>query len=54
MNDGPASNHAWFVGWTPILSPKYVICVFCERSGDGPSIAAPLFRKIAEQLLGCR
>ena len=23
MNDGPASNHAWFVGWTPILSPKY-------------------------------
>ncbi|HHX10866.1 MAG TPA: penicillin-binding protein 2 [Firmicutes bacterium] len=54
MNDGPASNQAWFVGWTPILSPKYVICVFCERSGDGPSIAAPLFRKIAEQLLGCR
>jgi penicillin-binding protein 2 len=51
LNGDSPSSHAWFIGWTPILSPKYVICVFCERAGDGPTIAAPLFRKIAEQLL---
>ena len=44
-------DHAWFVGWTPILAPKYVICVFCERSGTGPSLAAPLFRRIGEIML---
>lgn len=54
ITGSPPSSHGWFVGWTPILSPKYVICVFCERAGDGPTVAAPIFRKIAERLLHCR
>jgi len=54
MNGGLSPNHAWFVGWTPVLAPKYVICVFCERAGDGPTLAAPLFKKIAQQLLQSR
>lgn len=54
ITGSPGSDHGWFVGWTPVLSPKYVICVFCESTGDGPTVAAPLFRKIAEQLVHCR
>ncbi len=46
-------NHSWFVGWTPILDPQYLICVFIERAGDGPTLAAPLFKNVAEQLLKC-
>ncbi len=51
ISDEYSSDHAWFVGWTPVLAPEYVICVFCERTGSGPSLAAPLFKQIGEQLL---
>jgi len=43
-------SHAWFCGWTPILAPRYVICVFVEGGGDGPSVACPIFRAIASRI----
>ncbi|NLA60722.1 MAG: penicillin-binding protein 2 [Firmicutes bacterium] len=43
--------HAWFAGWTPLIAPKYVIVVFVEEGGDGPTVAAPIFHDIAERLL---
>lgn len=43
--------HAWFVGFCPLVSPKYVICVFAENGGEGPAVAAPLFREIALKIL---
>lgn len=45
------TTHAWFCGWTPVIAPKYVIVVFVEEGGDGPSVAAPIFREIAARLL---
>ncbi len=43
--------HAWFVGFYPLVSPEYVICVFVENGGEGPAVAAPLFREIALGIL---
>jgi cell division protein FtsI/penicillin-binding protein 2 len=43
-------THAWFCGWTPVLAPRYVICVFVEEGGDGPGVAAPAFREIASRI----
>lgn len=43
--------HAWFSGWAPLIAPEYVIVVFVEEGGDGPGVAAPIFRDIAERLL---
>lgn len=43
-------SHAWFAGWTPLLKPKYVVAVFVQEDGDGPSRAAPLFRDISTSL----
>lgn len=43
--------HAWFVGFCPLVSPKYVICVFVENGGEGPAVAAPLFGEIALKIL---
>ncbi len=44
-------THAWFCGWTPVIAPEYVISVFLEEGGDGPSTAAPIFHDIAEIIL---
>jgi penicillin-binding protein 2 len=43
--------HAWFCGWAPLIAPEYVIVVFVEEGGDGPSVAAPIFHDIARRLL---
>jgi penicillin-binding protein 2 len=43
--------HAWFCGWAPLIAPEYVIVVFVEEGGDGPTRAAPVFQAIAERLL---
>ncbi|HHW17634.1 MAG TPA: penicillin-binding protein 2 [Firmicutes bacterium] len=44
-------THAWFCGWAPILVPRYVVSVFVEEGGDGPGVAAPIFREILEEIL---
>jgi len=46
--------HAWFCGWAPIIAPEYIIVVFVEEGGDGPTVAAPVFHDIAERLLRTR
>lgn len=47
----PGETHAWFCGWAPVLAPKYVMVVLVEEGGDGPSVAAPIFKEIAARLL---
>lgn len=43
--------HAWFVGYFPEDKPRYIVTVFLERGGSGPTQAAPVFRDIANKLL---
>ena len=35
-------DHAWFVGYSPVDRPKYVVCVLVEGGGGGSSVAGPL------------
>ena len=35
-------DHAWFVGYSPVKEPKYVVCVLVEGGGGGSSVAGPL------------
>jgi penicillin-binding protein 2 len=48
---GSGLTHAWFCGVTPVIAPRYVIVVMVEEGGDGPSVAAPIFREIGQLLL---
>lgn len=48
---GKGINHAWFVGYTPLEHPKYVIVVFVEEGMSGGNVAAPIFREIAASIL---
>lgn len=47
---GKNKYHAWFVGYYPVKSPRYIISVFLEKGGSGPVKAAPVFRDIIEKL----
>lgn len=49
---GDAEPHAWFVGYAPANDPEIVIAVVIEHGGEGPTIAAPLFRKLIEAYFG--
>jgi penicillin-binding protein 2 len=39
-------DHAWFVGWAPVDSPKIVVAVINEHGGHGSSGAAPLVMEL--------
>ena len=39
-------DHALFVGFSPIVSPRYAISVVIEHGGGGSKIAAPIARDI--------
>jgi peptidoglycan glycosyltransferase/penicillin-binding protein 2 len=43
--------HAWFTGYVPRINPKYVITVMVENGKSGGSVAAPIFRDIAREIL---
>jgi penicillin-binding protein 2 len=45
---------AWYVGYAPAESPKYVVAVVVEQGGHGGSVAAPAARQILASLLGQR
>lgn len=47
---GNKKYHAWFVGYYPAELPRYIISVFLENGGSGPTKAAPVFREIVEKL----
>ena len=47
-----AVNQAWFVGFAPVSSPRVAVAVTVERtSGQGGTVAAPIARRIMEELL---
>lgn len=43
--------HAWFAGFFPASSPKYVIVVLVEGGDSGSDVAAPVFKEIADNIL---
>jgi penicillin-binding protein 2 len=43
--------HAWFVGYTPPVSPTLLILLMVEGRGDSHEIAAPMARQLMEILL---
>lgn len=47
---GDGTNHAWFTGYFPAEDPRYVVTVFIEKGQSGPLKAAPVFKKIAEEI----
>jgi len=49
---GDADPHAWFVGYAPADAAEIVIAVMIEHGGEGPTVAAPLFRRLAEVYFG--
>jgi len=42
--------HAWFSGFYPALSPRWVVVVLCEGGGSGGDVAAPVFRRICDSV----
>ena len=44
-------DHALFVGYAPIDSPKYAVAVLVEHGGGGSSVAAPIARDILEKTM---
>jgi peptidoglycan glycosyltransferase/penicillin-binding protein 2 len=49
--DGRETVDAWFVGYAPQYSPKYVICVLAEEGISGGQSAAPVFKEIMTKIL---
>ncbi len=46
------ADHAWFVAFAPVESPKIAMVVLVENGGHGGSTAAPLAKKVIEAYLG--
>lgn len=46
--DGKSVNHAWFSGYFPRHTPRYVCTVMIEEGNSGGRVAAPIFREIME------
>ncbi|WDT78895.1 MAG: penicillin-binding protein 2 [Candidatus Manganitrophus sp.] len=46
------NDHAWFVAFAPVESPKIAVVVLVENGGHGGSAAAPLSKKLIEAYLG--
>jgi penicillin-binding protein 2 len=42
-------HHALFVGYAPLLDPRYVCSVVVEHGGGGSAVAAPLARDLLRQ-----
>jgi penicillin-binding protein 2 len=50
LKDGKIINEAWFAGFYPANSPKYVIVVIAEDGKSGGASAGPVFKDIADNL----
>ena len=44
-------DHALFVAFAPVEAPKVAVAVIVENGGHGSSVAAPIARKVMDQLL---
>ena len=42
--------HAWMTGFFPAEEPKYAVTVMIENGGSGNDAAAPVFRRIIEEI----
>ena len=45
---------AWFVGYSPVADPRYVVAVAISQGGTGGGFAAPAVRGILEAIYGIR
>ncbi len=43
-------THAWFVCFAPFDKPQYALCVFVEDGASGGRVAAPIAKRILEEL----
>lgn len=50
IENGKTINQAWFAGFYPADSPKYVIVAMCENGKAGGADAGPVFKYIADSL----
>lgn len=41
-------DHAWFVAFAPVESPRIAVAVIAEHGGHGGTVAAPIARKIMD------
>lgn len=48
--DGNEIIHAWFIGFYPAEKPEFAVVVFAEGMDSGGDFAAPVFRKICENI----
>jgi penicillin-binding protein 2 len=55
LRTGPEENipkkfrdHAWFIAFAPVESPKIAVAVLAEHMGHGGSAAAPLAKEVIE------
>ena len=44
-------DHAMFIGYAPLNSPRYVVSVVVEHGGGGSTMAAPIARDILEKTI---
>ena len=42
--------HAWFAGFYPAENPKYSVVVFVEGGESGEHVAAPIFKRILDDI----
>ena len=42
----PQRDHALFVGFAPVATPRYAVAVVVEHGGGGSAIAGPIARDI--------
>jgi peptidoglycan glycosyltransferase len=53
--DGATANQAWFIAFAPLEDPQMAIAVTVERTqGQGGTVAAPLAKRVLQDLLGER
>jgi penicillin-binding protein 2 len=45
-------NHAWFAAYAPAQEPTVAVIVLVENGGEGGLVAAPMAKRLIEQVLG--
>jgi penicillin-binding protein 2 len=48
----PNAPFAWFASYAPADDPRWAVVVMVEQGGHGGETAAPIARRIYEQLMG--
>ncbi len=44
-------NHAWFMGFAPVDSPRYAVAVIVEHGSSGAGVASPIASRILKKAL---